>query len=157
MHTPSGTDLLRIEQQARTTGSGVCTEELRGCWHLETVWSRNGEQTSAFNSWMLRRLNARLELAPEGQGVHSISNAVNLGSLELRFQGRAALSGRRPLLRFQFELLTLSLAGRTMLERRLPAPPERRKPFFALIARDPTGWLAARGRGGGLALWTLRD
>jgi len=31
----------------------------------------------------------------------------------------------------------------------------KRMPFFALIARDPSGWLAARGRGGGLALWDL--
>jgi hypothetical protein len=29
----------------------------------------------------------------------------------------------------------------------------RLMPFFALIARDSNGWLAARGRGGGLALW----
>jgi hypothetical protein len=30
-------------------------------------------------------------------------------------------------------------------------------PFFALIAAERTGegWLAARGRGGGLALWRL--
>jgi hypothetical protein len=29
-------------------------------------------------------------------------------------------------------------------------------PFFALIARNSNGWLAARGRGGGLALWILK-
>jgi hypothetical protein len=61
----------------------------------------------------------------------------------------------RPLLVFRFELLELQLAGRTLLRRPLPAPEPQRLPFFALIARDSSGWLAARGRGGGLALWRL--
>jgi hypothetical protein len=56
---------------------------------------------------------------------------------------------------FRFEVLELQLAGRTLLRRPLPAPEARRLPFFALIARDSSGWLAARGRGGGLALWRL--
>ena len=37
-------------------------------------------------------------------------------------------------------------------------PEPRRRPFFALIARSgaaDNGWLLARGRGGGLALWVL--
>ena len=50
------------------------------------------------------------------------------------------------------------LLGRfTLLKKELPAPEEGREPFFALISRSPEGWMAARGRGGGLAFWTLRD
>jgi hypothetical protein len=60
------------------------------------------------------------------------------------------------LLQFQFELLTLSLAGRILVERHLPPPAPGKMPFFALLGRSPDAWLAARGRGGGLALWRLR-
>jgi hypothetical protein len=80
---------------------------------------------------------------------------VNLGPLELRFRGTGRLVGRRPLLQFSFQELQLSLGGLVLLRRTLPELPPQRLPFFALIARDPSGWLAARGRGGGLALWRL--
>ena len=76
-------------------------------------------------------------------------------SLELRFRGVGRLLGSRPLLQFSFQELQLSLGGRVLLHRALPEPAPQRLPFFALIARDPSGWLAARGRGGGLALWRL--
>jgi hypothetical protein len=42
-----------------------------------------------------------------------------------------------------------------LFQKAIPSPAPQRLPFFALIARDPSGWLAARGRGGGLALWRL--
>ena len=97
--------------------------------------------------------------APEtgsvGPGALALSNAVTLGPLELRFSGVGRLVGSRPLLQFSFQELQLSLGGRVVLRRVLPEPAPQRLPFFALIARDPSGWLAARGRGGGLALWRL--
>jgi hypothetical protein len=104
---------------------------------------------------LLRGLGARLEIEASGEALR-LSNAVNLGALELRFRGPGRLVGTRPLLEFWFDLLELRLAGRLLLQRALPSPPERRSPFFALIGRSPTGWLAARGRGGGLALWRLQ-
>jgi hypothetical protein len=84
-----------------------------------------------------------------------LCNAVNLGALELRFEGPGRLQGSRPLLLFSFERVELRLGDRLLLQRPLPVPAPRRMPFFALIHRDPAGWLAARGRGGGLALWRL--
>lgn len=85
---------------------------------------------------------------------------MRLGPLELRFCGEARLQGRRPLLLFRFLRLQLRLGARPLIDRPLPAAapfsslPVAGLPFFALIAADPEGmWLAARGRGGGLALW----
>ena len=80
---------------------------------------------------------------------------VTVAPFGLRFRGRDAREGRRPLLVFGFDQLELSLAGRRLLQRNLPAADPRRRPFFALIHRHEDGWLAARGRGGGLALWRL--
>lgn len=98
---------------------------------------------------------AAAELAPL-----EIINSVRLGTLELRFCGEARLQGRRPLLLFRFLRLQLRLGGQALLDRPLPADapfssrPVAGLPFFALIAADPEGsWLAARGKGGGLALW----
>lgn len=148
--------LLQLEAAARRTGTGLDAAALQGCWQLELVWPKGSRRASAFSGWLLRGLAARLEIGASADGL-LLSNAVNLGALELRFRGRGWLQGRRPLLLFSFDRLELSLAGRLLLQRELPTPPERRQPFFALIHRDPSGWLAARGRGGGLALWRLAD
>ena len=152
--TPSADQLLVLERQAREHGTGLDAAALQGCWQLELVWPKGSRRPSAFSGWLLRGLSARLEISANAEGL-ALSNAVNLGPLELRFRGVGQLLGRRPLLQFSFQQLQVSLGGRLWIQRDLPEPAARRLPFFALIARDPSGWLAARGRGGGLAVWTL--
>jgi hypothetical protein len=151
---PDAQALLALEREARSTGTGLTAADLLGCWQLQLVWPKGSNRASSFSGWLLRGLSARLEIDRDADGL-LLSNAVNLGLLELRFRGRGRLLGKRPLLQFSFDQLQLSLAGRCLLQRALPAPAPQRLPFFALIQRDPAGWLAARGRGGGLALWRL--
>ncbi len=167
---PSGATLLALEQQVRhgsraqgstaragtaKGGTGLTARDLAGCWQLDQVWPKGSARPASFSGLLLRGLAARLEIEASAEALQ-LSNVVNLGVLELRFRGPGTLVGSRPLLQFWFEQLELRLAGRLLLQRSLPAPPSRRLPFFALIARDPAGWLAARGRGGGLALWRLQ-
>ena len=153
---PTGVELLELERQVRQGGSGLRAPELLGCWRLDQVWPKGSPRPSAFSGSLLRAVQARLEItAPVAEEELSLSNAVTLGPLELRFRGVGRLVGSRPLLQFSFQELQLSLGGRLLLRRALPEPARQRLPFFALIARDPSGWLAARGRGGGLALWRL--
>ncbi|MFM7086513.1 MAG: hypothetical protein ACKOXO_05930 [Cyanobium sp.] len=163
---PDGSTLLALERRARRQGSAVTPRDLIGSWQLLQVWPRQGGQPNAFSSWLLRGLNARLEIrAPQADTEAEaldldlcnldLRNTVQLAGLTLRFRGRGRLEGKRPLLQFQFQQLELAVADRVLLRRPLPAPDPRRLPFFALIGRDPGGWLAARGRGGGLALWSL--
>ncbi|MEB3235609.1 MAG: hypothetical protein VKM98_09295 [Cyanobacteriota bacterium] len=151
---PDGTTLLQRELQARQQGTGLQASDLVGCWRLHQTWGKGQRQSSAAASLLLRGLGARLELDLQ-DGALQIRNAVQLGVLELRFSGGAELSGHRPLLLFWFERLELGLGKHVLWARPIAKPERRRLPFFALIARDPQGWLAARGRGGGLALWTL--
>ena len=154
--TPSADQLLLREQQVRRSGTGLKAADLYGCWQLHQVWPKGVARPAHVSAWLLRGLAARLEIGPAADGL-ALSNAVNLGALELRFRGPGRLVGARPLLQFSFDQLQLSLAGRVLFQRPLPAPAPQRLPFFALIARDPGGWLAARGRGGGLALWSLAE
>ncbi len=148
------------EKAVRLTGTGLKSNDLLGCWHLETVWSKGEEKDNPFSSWMLRSLNARLEIEAaleDNSRDLRLFNAVNLGPLELKFQGPGLLKGKRPLLIFHFNSLTLRMGGIVLLKKALPTPDDKRTPFFALIERHPDGWMAARGRGGGLALWRLKD
>ena len=85
----------------------------------------------------------------------SIANAIQFGLLTLRFSGYANLERKQPLLPFTFDCIQVKLASLTILKRSLSTPDQKKRPFFALIAIDSNGkWLSARGKGGGLALWT---
>jgi len=157
---PDADRILTIERGVRRQGTGLPPAELEGCWRLERVWNK-GSRAASPAAGLLRALAARLEIRPvseaesgPGAGLR-LANAVNLGPLELRFEGEGELRGRRPLLVFWFDRVAIRLAGRVLLQRRLERPQTKRLPFFALIAREPgeDGWLAARGRSGGLALW----
>ena len=148
------------EKAVRVTGTGLKSSDLLGCWLLQTVWSKGDKKANPFSSWMLRSLDARLEIKADLEDNCSdlrLSNAVNLGPVELKFQGPGLLKGKRPLLTFHFDSLTLRIGGIVLLKKALPTPNQKRTPFFALIERNPYGWMAARGRGGGLALWRLKD
>jgi hypothetical protein len=146
--------LLALERQVRRGGTGLQVEDLSGCWQLQRIWSRRSQRADGLSGGLLRALAARLEISATPQGLR-LRNAVTLGGLELRFEGPGRLQGSRPLLLFSFERVELRLGERVLLQRPLPVPAPRRMPFFALIHRDLSGWLAARGRGGGLALWRL--
>ena len=176
---PSGDGLLALERQGRRDGTGLGPADLLGCWQLDQVWPKGRRRPDSLSGLLLRGLGARLEIRSGGEAAAAgaaaataagaaaalaaaadapplqLRNAVTLGPLELRFEGPGWLQGRRPLLLFRFERLELRWGGRLLLSRALPSPPPQRLPFFALIRRDPAGWLAARGRGGGLALWRL--
>ncbi len=170
---PEAQWLLEQERRSRRQGSGLGQAALVGSWRLERIWSKGSLRPAAFGAALLRGLAARLKLAPDdradaGGETMRMENSVRLGALELRFDGVGRLQGRRPLLVFSFDRLRLLLGGRVLIERALPPPDPLRRPFFALIAAetpgpgkpDPAtgtsqGWLAARGRGGGLALWLL--
>ncbi len=150
---PDSAELLKLERGSRRQGTGLVAADLIGIWRLQRVWPRQGGEPSGASSALLRGLGARLEISAPGQGEGlGLVNAVGLGPLELRFEGRARLAGPRPLLWFGFDQLQLRFGSQVLLQRPLPAAAAQRQPFFALIGKGP-GWLAARGRGGGLAVW----
>ncbi len=148
--------LQDLEDRARHRGTGLQCEDILGCWQLTTIWPKGRQETNALSGWFLRSLGACLDISAGRNADLQLRNAVNLGPLCLQFQGPGHLRGRRPLLVFQFEQVELKLGQLTLLKRMLPSPTQGREPFFALISRSNDGWMAARGRGGGLALWTLK-
>ncbi len=94
----------------------------------------------------------------------TIRNQARLGSLAMTFTGPCRYEGKKNLLAFDFTDLEISAFGRSLYqgkvsgkEQALPFKGRRiaKLPFFAFfcITED---FIAARGRGGGLALW-VRD
>ncbi|WP_414586674.1 hypothetical protein [Scytonema sp. PCC 10023] len=91
-----------------------------------------------------------------------ISNSVQLGAVLLKLQGPAQYPGKKNLLAFDFIQMQISLFGRVIYSGQIRggkgqavnfySQPVAKLPFFAffLVTED---LIAARGRGGGLALW----
>lgn len=162
---PDAEVLLQLESQSRKQGSGLTQADLIGEWRLVQVWGKGKREPTALSSALLRGLGARLDIAPqEGEQAANarplrLKNSVRLAGLTLCFEGQGELRGKRPLLTFWFEQVELRRGSFTLFRRNLARPRASRLPFFALIAADRgpgrENWLAARGRGGGLALWTL--
>lgn len=158
---PTGTEVLERERLSRRLGSQLTTSDLVGCWRLHQLWSKTQAQPNPTAAALLRSLKASLSIdaAGEAEGALTVRNSVQFGALQLCFSGQGQLRGTRPLLEFWFTELELRLGRQTLWRQaitRLPEP--RRRPFFALIARTgnaDSGWLLARGRGGGLALWMI--
>lgn len=172
MRRPDGAALRALELEARQRGTGLAgsasasaPHPLTGTWLLEQLWSARGAQPIPFTAALLRSFGACLQLGEcQADGRFPLRNRVSLAALRLEFSGFGVLVGKRPLLVFGFDTLALRFGERLLWQRSLQAELEatslrrsRRQPFFALIALDrQQGWLAARGRGGGLALWTLQ-
>ncbi|HLO87245.1 MAG TPA: hypothetical protein VK203_19865 [Nostocaceae cyanobacterium] len=90
-----------------------------------------------------------------------ISNQLKLGAFLLKFTGLAKYLGKKNILAFDFTKIQISLFGRVIYHGNFRSQsqaenffnqPVAKLPFFAffLVTED---FIAARGRGGGLALW----
>jgi hypothetical protein len=92
----------------------------------------------------------------------SISNQIQFGSLKIRFTGPAKYLGKKNILAFDFTHLQVTLLGRSLYSGNVRGSkgkkttfaqePVAKLPFFAFFLATPD-LIAARGRGGGLALW----
>lgn len=158
MRQISGQEMLAWERNAREHGSKIKVEKLLATWWLDDVFNRDGRSGVIGTSAMLKSIGACLILKQSAQAPEQnqllVANQVSIGGIRLRFEGHGQLIGQRPLLRFSFHTLVLSIGGRTLFQRSIPEPDPKRTPFFALIHLDQEQkCLAARGRGGGLAIW----
>ena len=99
-----------------------------------------------------------------GQGI--ITNQISLGAVRLRFTGPAKYLGKKNLLAFDFTQVAIDCFGKTVFQigfrggqtkaAQFEQRPIAKLPFFAFFSVTPD-WIAARGRGGGLALWIRED
>lgn len=97
--------------------------------------------------------------------IVGISNQVSLGSLVFRLTGPARYTGKKNLLAFDFTQMQLSVLGRSLFQRPFRSGKTEdasfaetsiaKLPFFAFFLVTDE-FIAARGRGGGLALWARK-
>ncbi|WP_017653709.1 hypothetical protein [Fortiea contorta] len=101
----------------------------------------------------------------DNSGRGEIGNQVQVGSLSLQLTGPAKYLGKKNLLAFDFTQMQINLFGRGVYNKPIRSGKVQTEDFyhqsiakqaffaFFIITED---FIAARGRGGGLALW-IRD
>jgi hypothetical protein len=164
--------LLALEKEAKKTRQRFLAESLIGDWQL--YFSTSGKvrpsdrQRSGF--YWPKLFPAQISFhssAEEGASdvPLSIQNQIRLGQLELTLSGMARYLEQKSLLAFDFTQIQLRLFGKMLYHGKFPSrtsatpfseSPINKLAFFSFFCiRDR--WIAARGRGGGLAIWVKKN
>lgn len=161
--------LLTLEKAAKQQRSRYTIESLIGDWRLAFATSgkiRPSDRRRSGFYWP-KVTPARISFHPNSDTEEPnspplcIQNSIRLGQLELILSGFARYLEPKNLLAFDFTQLQVQVFGKTVYQGKFPSPttaenfaaqPIGKLAFFSFfMARDR--WIAARGKGGGLAIW----
>lgn len=164
--------LLTLEKATKKSGQSIALANLYGTWRLCFSASRkaryqSGQPTgSGFYIPKLAIAQIRFHSNDAEPQQFNVTNELILGPLKIRFTGPARYPGKKNLLVFDFthleiRCLGLKVYGGTVGQRNYQVQSFAetaiaKLPFFAFFAATPD-YIAARGRGGGLAIWVRQE
>ncbi|MBD2106481.1 hypothetical protein [Nodosilinea sp. FACHB-13] len=158
--------LLDAERQTKAERRQFSPEVLLGNWRLrftapkKPAYKAGKPQGSGF--YMPGLAIASLCFSRDDNDQLTIQNQLQVGPAKLRFTGPAKFLPKKNLLAFDFVRLQVLLGSLTLIN--LPLRSKAAKagnfvatsvaklPFFSFFVAEE-GYVAARGRSGGLALW----
>lgn len=163
--------LLAAERQTKQQRRQFSPEALLGTWRLRFSAPKKptykaGQPTSG-GFYMPGLAEATLGFSRDRDTADqlTIQNQLRVGPLKLRFTGPAKFLTKQNLLAFDFvrlqlfvgslALVNLPIRGKSA-QKNFATTSVGKLPFFAFFAASQS-YIAARGRGGGLALWTKVD
>jgi len=160
--------LLEAEGQAKQQRHTIDTAALLGNWRLRFTAPNKpaykaGQPVGKGFYWpAIAPGTISFSRSDDNPAALAIQNQLQVGPLKLQFSGPAKFLPKKNLLAFDFvrlqlfvgnwQLLTLPIPGKTSRGESFQATAISQLPFFAFFAATED-YLAARGRGGGLALW----
>lgn len=160
--------LLALEKAAKQSRQSIAPEALRGTWRLcfsagKKARYQSGQPVGS-GFYIPQIAIAQIAFSPDGEnpGQLKIANALQVGPLQIRFTGPARYPGKKNLLVFDFTHLAVHCFGLKVYQgavgkKKYQETPFAdtaiaKLPFFAFFAAAED-YIAARGRGGGLAIW----
>jgi hypothetical protein len=171
--SPASADVTQALQQAETTAKqsklAIPFEDLLGEWQLcFTTGAKKSKQRRGIvlgkGYYFPKFIPASIAFTRDSASATTgtATNQVRVGGLQLKFTGPCRYPGKKNLLIFDFTEIQISLFDRQIYQGKIrsgkttaPDPhllPISKSPFFAFFWATTDG-IAARGRGGGLALW----
>lgn len=159
--------LLEAEKAAKQQRLTYPLESLCGCWRLcFVVTTQKARQRRGIvlgrGFYLPKIAKASISFSQPPEIPAEIGNQLEIGPLLLKLTGPAQYVGKKNLLAFDFTQMQLCLLGRNIYSGNVRGGKAQAEdfyhqsigklPFFAffLVTEE---FIAARGRGGGLALW----
>jgi hypothetical protein len=163
--------LLAAEINAKREKLTIPFESLLGEWRLcfatGTTKNKRGEIRLGRGYYIPKIALASIAFTrnPESSTLGTITNQLLVGVVRFKFTGPCLYPGKKNLLGFDFTQIQFQVLGVTVYQGKIRSgksgEPDLERlsianlPFFAFFWASANG-IAARGRGGGLALW-VRD
>lgn len=160
--------LLAAEKQSKKAKERYNYDQFVGTWRLGFVSGtktiRKGPKATPIKRPGAGRFLpsfAKIEITYTAEGT--VKNAVNIGPLQLQLTGPTQFRSNTSSLAFDFTHLTANIGTLTVYEGSLRGGEARNQAFAQASLKDQAFFkfflvsqtcLAARGKGGGLALWT---
>jgi hypothetical protein len=171
---PIATDLvnalLGVEKLAKQTKLNIPITDLVGEWQLSFATGAKKSKNRAGirlgkGYYFPQFIPASISFTPDAANLTTgkIANQVAVGLVKLKLTGPYRYLGKKNLLAFDFIDFEVRILDRVVYQGKMPRKKEKIDrafadksiadlPFFSFISAGSNG-IAARGRGGGLALW----
>jgi len=168
------TALLAAEKNAKKTKTRYSFEQLTGIWQLCFITGTKKTRKKAgivlgagryIPQWIAKiQIAYAAEFVAEGEEnskIGKVENSVKVGSIELTLSGSTKFLPNN-ILAFDFTRIAVKLLGATVYKGYIRGGEAREAEFLSLSVGKQAffayflvedGIIAARGRGGGLALW----
>lgn len=162
--------LLRAEKTAKQTKVRHAYQQLLGTWRLGFITGTKRSRQRAgiilgAGRFLPKWVKIQLSYSPSesGQEQGTVQNSVELGPLQLVLTGPTQFRPQTNMLAFDFTQMRVSLSGLKLYEGYIRGGRDREGRFYEQSVKKQAfftyflvenRWIAARGRGGGLALWT---
>lgn len=166
--------LLQAEKNAKKSQVRYCFEQLLGSWRLYFVTGTKKTRKKAgivlgAGRYLPRLISIKLSYSKELLGVSPeqieagmVENSVDLGILKLVLTGPIKFLAKKNILAFDFTRIEVQLFGFKLYNGFIRGGSESEQNFYQTGVGKQAffsyflvqeGIIAARGRGGGLALW----
>jgi len=169
------TALLEAEKNAKKNKIRYSFEQLIGHWQLCFITGTKKTRQKAgivlgagryIPQW-IAKIQIAFSAEPVAEGeensqIGRVENSVQVGAIALTLSGPTKFLVNKNILAFDFTRITVKLLGKTVYQGFIRGGEAREAEFFSLSVGKQAffayflvedGIIAARGRGGGLALW----
>ncbi|NER27087.1 MAG: hypothetical protein F6J89_05485 [Symploca sp. SIO1C4] len=170
--------LLEAEKNAKKRQLNYCFEQLLGCWQLYFVTGTKKKRNKAgillgAGRYLPKLITIKLSyskttlgLPPEQTEAGIVENLVDLGILKLVLTGPMQFLVQKNILAFDFTRMQVQLFGFKLYDGFIRGGSESEQNFYQIGVSKQAFFsyfliqeemIAARGRGGGLALWVKSE
>ena len=162
------TALLEFEKVAKQNRQTIVQESLLGTWRLcfsankQARYQAGKPMGNGFYIPKIAIAQITFALNKDNPEQLTIANELRVGPFQIHFTGPALYRGKKNLLAFDFTHLTVrclrvplyqgAIGAKKREGRAFEATTIAQLPFFAFFTATED-YIAARGRGGGLAIW----